>query len=590
MGNYISHFKESIKNADVRKAKDLLLDLHLKPDETKLAILDELAIVPDDVASVLLDFMVRLEVKYYKSFKFNTYDRLIQLITDRAHLNFDFALILYRTQDREKILQASSLLKYILTNCTDREILFETINAVGNENIESLVSAIGEFLYYDDLTLKEQSVRNLAKIGTPEVYKILFSISKTVKNDQNIMDALAAFKPLASTSQDQFELVKEDREKSLYIQKLGEEKESVELINKAKIEDISLVSQSKELPVPQPPNYIEMVGSHSIEERFNAFNYFLKLDGEELKQDFKYIQSLIDNLESNDHDLVINTLKLISHTPSEEILPEIYSFLNKKQSDPSLEHQAFEALCSFDKFSFTELMMSAIENPSIHVRISAIKALDKNYNDPVYAKVKNRVETGREYGQALVHTIIDAQAKNLINYLLVSDAFADMASTYLTKDATPSALSNYLAILINRGLKATAKKIEFKADMESKIKNKLKVMVISSFDTVQKIYEKLLFKNGYLSIGFKSPEEAFEPLATDRPDLIVSDLFSKDMTALDFAKEVREFYNKNDLPFLISTCQKDFLDIDIVKDYPESGVNGIFKFPGIIKGINDLIR
>ncbi|MBF0301753.1 MAG: response regulator [Desulfamplus sp.] len=589
MGNYISLFKDCIKNSDIRKSKDLLLDLHLNSDQNKIAILDELSMVSDEVAYTLLDFIIRLESKYYKSFQFHAYDRLIQLITDRAHLNFDFALILYKSKDREKILKATSLLKYILTNCTDREILFETINAIGNEKIESLVPAIGEFLYYDDATLKDQAIKNLVTISSPEAYKILFNISKTVKNDRNIIAALDSFKPQKSTSP----------EKSLDIEEFESDKKPIEIESSEKAAEQQTEDQTKEQQISISSinqeradgelSYINMLGSQSIEDRFKAFNYFLNSDSKNLKPDSQYIKSLIENLKSNNHDLVINTLKIISHTPFDEILPDIYSFLNRKNSDPSLEYAAFEALCSFENFSFTELMMSAIEKKAIHVRISAIKALDKNYNDPVYAKVKNRVETGREYGESLVNTIIDAQANNLINYLLVSDAFADMASTYLIKNAAPSALNNYLNILINRGLKSTAKKIEFKADMEHKLQNMLKVMVISTSDTVHKIYEKLLFNNGYIAIGFKTPEEAFELISTDKPDLIVSDLFSKDMTALDFSKEIREFYSKNDLPFLISTHQNDFLNIDLVKNYPDCGINGIFKFPEIIKGINELI-
>ncbi|MBF0228072.1 MAG: response regulator [Desulfamplus sp.] len=587
MGNYISYFRDSIKNLDIKKAKDLLLDLHLESDKTKVAILDELAMVSDSDAWILLDFVIRLETKYYKSFNNDNHNKLIQLITDRAHLNFDFALIFYKACDRKRLLKASPLLKYILTNCTDREILFETINIIGEEKIESLVPAVAEFLYYDDATLKDQSVKTLAKIGSPEVYKIFFDISKTVKNDQNIIDALASFKIPSIEPSPQVTSAP---------------------ILKAQPTQISTPPPSTPPPQAQAKQkteskqendgitlYMQMFASKAIEQRFEAISYFLNPDLD-LKSNPQYLKQITLNLKSNDHDLVLNSLRLIANRAasdeilSDEILPDIYSFLNKKQSDQSLEHQAFETLCSFDKFSFTELMMGAIEKNAIHVRISAIKALDKNYNDPVYAKVKNRIETGREHGQKLVHTIIDAQAKNLINYLLVSDTFVDMASTYLAKDATPSALNSYLNILTNRGLKSTAKKIEFKADMGNKLQNKLRAMVISSSDTVQKIYEKLLLKNGYISIGFDSPEEAFEPISADKPDLIVSDLFLKDMTALDFAREIREFYSKNDLPFLISTRQKDFLDLNLTDKYLDCGINGVFRFPEIVKGINELIK
>ncbi|MBF0467475.1 MAG: hypothetical protein HQK61_01090 [Desulfamplus sp.] len=647
MGNYISYFKESVKNSDIRKAKDLLIDLHLESEETKTAILNELAMVSDEIACVLLDFIIRLEVKYYKSFRAELYDKLIQLITDRAHLNFDFAVIFYKIRDRKKILQGISLLKYILTNCADREILFETINAIGSEQIESLVPAIAEFIYYDDASLKEQAIKNLSKFKSPQVYKILFDASKTVKNDQDIMDALELFKVASKTKQAKSDKIDPkpvsppitaindlDSEQPVLNAtsesdnmtnepeditsepgnitsepgNITSEPDTVPFIANAAtdivpdsssafdVDDIFLtdnqpdqsVDTKESSPSDSPQIDIKRLGSLSIKERFQAFNYFFNSGSGYFNSDSKQLKELIGNLKSQDHDLIVNTLKIISNMASEEILPDIYSFLNRKSLDPSLEYEAFEALCSFDKFSFTELMMGAIEKNAIHVRMSAIKALNKNYNDPVYAKIKNRIETGREQGQAIVHTIIDSHSENIINYLLISDTFVDMASTYLAKNATPSALNNYLNILADRGLKSTAKKIEFKADMENKLKNRFKAMVISSSDTVQKIYDKLLFKNGYIVTGFHSPEDSFEAISTEKPDLIVSDLFSRDMTALDFAKEVREFYSIDDLPFLISTQQNDFIDINFAEQYADCGINGIFKFPEIMKGINKL--
>ncbi len=115
-------------------------------------------------------------------------------------------------------------------------------------------------------------------------------------------------------------------------------------------------------------------------------------------------------------------------------------------------------------------------------------------------------------------------------------------------------------------------------------------MVISTSDTVHKIYEKTLSQNSYISLPFRNAQDAFESLAMGKPDLIVTDLFSEEVTALEFALEVREFYSKQDLPFLISTRQNDFLNIDLEKKYPSCGINGIFKFPALIKGIDEYIK
>ena len=76
------------------------------------------------------------------------YDRLIQLITNQAHINFRFALILLNTADREIITDAVPLLKHILSNETEKDLLNKIIRPTGKLQMETLTDNIAEFISY----------------------------------------------------------------------------------------------------------------------------------------------------------------------------------------------------------------------------------------------------------------------------------------------------------------------------------------------------------------------------------------------------------------------------------------------------------
>ena len=576
--NPLPLFRKYIEASNLKQAKNLLLDLHLQSKSVQTSILDELAMATDDhLAWNLLNFLVHIEICHFNAFSPEIYNKMIQLITDRAHLNFEYAVILYRTEDHQKILQAAPLMKYILTNCTDREILFETIHAAGNAHINALVPCIAEFLYYDDATLKAHAVNTLGRVASSEARMLLKQASQTVKNDQQIMDTLEKLKESPS-AQAQESSVSSPNISDRPHHEPGED---------------ALLNAEKDASSPPPPAkeenatlaIMERLTSKRIEERFKAIGEYIDIAS-------AHGNELTRNLKSEDEDLVINTLRIITFSSLDEMLPDIYALLNRQKLPPSIIYAAFETLCSFKKFSFTEVMLDAAQHPAIHVCMAAVMAINKNINDPVYAKIKNIIETGRKKGERLVQILIDAQADNIINYLLVSDTFSYMSANYLEKKVLPAAVEVYLDVLNKRGLRSTARKVAFKAKEVQKAQQpSLNATVISSSETVHRIYESTLYKNSYTPRCFTDPQQAFEALAMAKPDILIMDLFSRDMTALDLAREVRELYPQDDLPLLISTRQEAFVNMDFTTSpYRDLGINGIFKFPHLIKGINGLFK
>ena len=190
MKDYITRIKKSVNNSDIKKTKQLLKALKDLSFETKLEVLQIFALAPDLIALNLLPLLT--QDKYVDEYiDGEIYDRVIQLIIDRAHLNFHFSLVLYNTCNRDIILQILPLMQHILSKETDFEILKETIKTAGREELEDLVEDIAEFIFYDESKLKTEAVKALEKIGSNSAYKKLVKAA-----DSSKCDPIYAFSPL----------------------------------------------------------------------------------------------------------------------------------------------------------------------------------------------------------------------------------------------------------------------------------------------------------------------------------------------------------------------------------------------------------
>ncbi|MCK5348452.1 MAG: hypothetical protein KAJ25_03635, partial [Desulfobacula sp.] len=174
MDDYLPRLKKSIKTGKIGQAKTLLAQISSKPAHEKQEVLQILALAPDKTAFELLSFLTSKEHKDSE-----IYDRLVQLIIDRTHLSFSFALILCENADTKTIIRAAPLLRHILSNETNKKLLNKIINTAGKIKIESLTADIAEFIFYDDIGLKTEAVKALERIGTSSACRKLEYASKT---------------------------------------------------------------------------------------------------------------------------------------------------------------------------------------------------------------------------------------------------------------------------------------------------------------------------------------------------------------------------------------------------------------------------
>ncbi len=529
MDDYIQSLKTSIRTGKLLQAKALLAGMSSRPDPEKKEAFEILALTSGKAAFELLSDLAP-ETRQDPDMN----ERLIRLITDRAHLDFRFALILLNLVDRNTAFNLSPLLKHILTHGTDKDILNAIIRAAGKLHMESMIDDIAEFIFYDDPVLKTESVRALERIGTPKACEKLEQASKTGKSDQDILDALDVLK-------------------------------SKEPVEPPAAPAPALTPDSLETD-------LDRLSSADVNERFKAF-ITLSEKGAGLSP------ILLKHLKKDpDPDFMINILRLISRTIPLEAVNDLFDLIARKETGPAVRFAAYTALEAFPELESAASVIQGISDPSLPVRLAAMKVLDKNLSDFVCAEIKNRIESGTKKGAALAETVLDARARHMIEYLMASDTFSYMASNYLTRTAPVQVLDTFIEILENRNLKSTAKKYldirEEKAGRDTD-----KVIVISSYESILNTYCKLFYTSGVSSLTFLRPQDAFEAMVSQKPAAVICDLFLNDMTGMALAGEVRGLYSTEDVPIIISALQKNLDKPLLQRELDRAGVNALWEFP-----------
>ncbi len=539
MDDYLPNLRKAIRSGKIAQSKKLLARLSFKSESDKLDVIQILALAPDKIALELLSFLTIKEQKDP-----DVYDRLIQLIIDRAHLNFNFAFILLENADSHTIKHVTPLLRHILSNETDKALLNKLIKTAGEITIESLTDDIAEFIFYDDSGLKSEAVRALEQIGNHRAYEKLEQASKTEKCDKNILDSLKVLKK---------------RLKS-------------QIITPA--EQIVTKDEYK--------NELKMLSSNDFKKRFKAFIFFSK-------EGSKGSSVLSKQLKTKDHDLIINTLRLISRTIPLEAVNDLFNIINQKKTDNTIRFAVYSTLEAFPVLDSAALVLQGLSESAMFVRIAAGRTLDKNFSDFIGAGIRKTIESGTKKGELLAETILDARAKNIIKYLMISDTFSYMVSNYFNRATPIEVLEVFIEILEKRKLKSTVRK--YQALKKQKMaKKREQFIVISSSESILYTYAKMIYACGFSSLTFQRSQDAFEAIVSQKPSAIICDLFLNSMTGMDLAREVRELYSKDEVPVIISALQKNLDQDQLKKELDQAGVNKMCQFPANTSQIKSWIK
>ncbi len=114
-----------------------------------------------------------------------------------------------------------------------------------------------------------------------------------------------------------------------------------------------------------------------------------------------------------------------------------------------------------------------------------------------------------------------------------------------------------------------------------------KVLVADDSLTVLKVAERLLTDAGFEVSLATSGEEAVAWLATQRPDLIISDVIMPDKSGYDVCNFVRSHAGLEEVPVLLIS---GIIDEEVNRQAEVCGADGVLKKPFLGSSLQDRAR
>ncbi len=546
MTDFTANLKGLIKTDRIEEAQTLLEDFSIRPEDDQEAVIEILALAPDGIGFALIDFLMKSTQK--KSVK----ERLFQLATDRAHLNYAFAVLLLSHGSPEQIQHSIPLLKHILSKATKGDLLNRILRAAGKLKLEALTDDVAEFIFYDDDDLKRESVKALERMGNKTALKHLQHIAGTDKCDMDILDAIDMLK-----------------------EKLGEEDTVEKVTAQAPPSTPSTPPAQPETP-PQPSpgeeqSQLLRLASGRLEDRVEAYGYFCA--NQDLVAD-----ALHQNLDTDNHDLLLNLLRLTARTIPQNAVGDLLTLITRDNLETSHKISTLTALAEFPELESAAAVLKLAESSSMVMRLTAIKVLDRHCSDYIVAEIKSRIETGTKKGEALGESILDAGAIQLMDALMASDTFSYIASNYLERSAPITAIDAYIQVLENRNRISTVKKYS-RIRTERASEKRPFFVVIHPTRGYLDVYAKIIHDCGFDTRCFSAPQQAFESIVFEKPAAVICDLFIGQISVLELAREIRELYPETEVPILVSTLQRDMDKKMVDEEFKAAGINALLGYP-----------
>ncbi len=566
MAEFIPEFEKIIKTGDIEGARDTLIKILSLNETDQQAVIERLALSPDDTAYDILSFLMNTMGPAHP-----LQPRLYQLAMDRAHINFKFALILLNHTDPDRPGPIAPLIRHILGKETHRDLIEDIFRAAGRLGTEFLIDDLAEFVFYGDPELRKAAVTALERIGTDKAVQRLEQIAQTDKCGQDILDSLAFL---------------QGKKKTQPVPKAPKAPPKPRPAAKPKA-----APAPKAKPETKPrPSLADMtpleantwrLASPSMEERFQALAYF-RTRGDEVAS------ALHDNLDNDEPDLLVNLLRLTACTIPHDSIGDLLTLAEQTNLDNLVRFSLYTALSHYPEFESTAPIVKAATDPVIYVGMGAIKALDRHCSDYIVAEIKKRIESGTKSGEALATTILDAGATHLIEALMTSDTFTYICSNYLHNSAPVSVIDTWIRLLEKRNRTATAKKfIRLKEERDKE--HRPVIVVIHPSTTFLDVNARLIHNCGSTARTFTSPQEAFEFISEKKPAAIITDFVVEQMTVMTLAQEIRELYSAQEVPIIVSSLQRHMDRIQLSALFEKSGINGFWEFPAKPSQIKSLL-
>jgi len=505
--DFLDELQYDLKVQDPIKAKIVLSSLSEVDEQTQKKVYFELSKADDEFTIHLLT-----DLNGENNGLFNSFPMLKEIFFSKVIDNTELIVNMLQNGGRPheisylsqvagemRLEEAVPALLKILSEQKDENVLEPVINALGVIGDPSATAAVGEFLYCEHTNLIRATIRTLGQFGTPTaVRRLAEKIGIDRELDEIILEIFARLQSPEALA----ELNKTLSSQFVFVRNTGRKK-------------------------------LVQVGE-------------------------KAVPYLIKNIHFNDPDLQIHSLNILGDINDETAISEIRKLIHNHPKDPNVRFAAYEALGKLPLHKGAYVLAAGLQDQVDNVRSAAAGAIDRNYDDILSAGIKNMVRVEGVESINIIRTIINSQCDQVFLSLLEEEVFKKYGLPYLVEKAHPDISSHFKTLLLNKGYNDLLEKYFIKAKIERK--EKPKVYAIDDSKMILNIFRTILYDLGYNPCLFEFPEKALAQIRRERPAAILTDLNMPDISGIELAKQARKIYNKNELPIIMVTTQKETLD------------------------------
>ncbi|RLA40673.1 MAG: response regulator [Gammaproteobacteria bacterium] len=288
----------------------------------------------------------------------------------------------------------------------------------------------------------------------------------------------------------------------------------------------------------------------------------------------KAIPVIIENLNSDDVDLVVHTLNVLGDIFDESAVKPIKNLLHNHPADANVRFAAYETLGRLPCQKVALALAEGLNDKDDNVRLAASRAINNNYSKMLGVGVKNLLRSTVFDSDKIITAIVESESDNIFLDLLGEEEIRDALFTYIREQAHSDVVKFFNVILAKNDRGDLLSFIQPEQQQEEK--TKILVYAIDDSRMILNIYRSALHKLGYEFKLFEFPETALKNIEEDAPEFVFTDMNMPLISGIDLTRKIRETHSADELPIVMVTTQSES---DSKNDALAAGVSEVIGKP-----------
>jgi CheY-like chemotaxis protein/HEAT repeat protein len=288
----------------------------------------------------------------------------------------------------------------------------------------------------------------------------------------------------------------------------------------------------------------------------------------------KAIPVIIENLNSDDVDLVVHTLNVLGDIFDESAVKPIKNLLHSHPADANIRFAAYETLGRLPSQKIALALAEGLNDQDDNVRLAASRAINNNYSRMLGVGVKNLLHSTVFDSGKIIAAIVESESDNIFLDLLDEETIRDALFAYIREQAHSDVVKFFNVILAKNDRGDLLSFIQPEQQQEEK--TKILVYAIDDSRMILNIYRSALHKLGYEFKLFEFPETALKNIDKDAPEFVFTDMNMPLISGIDLTRKIRETHSADELPIVMVTTQSES---DSKNDALAAGVSEVIGKP-----------